>query len=170
MQQKIKRAQSTGTGRAAPPFRPARRLTRLADEWMEGPMIRIVLGESNFSTAELLALALDFSGLDVVHARSGLSVLERARLVHPHLILANVQLPELGGCEVCRVVRADQQLIGTKVVLYGSPDEGDVDWRGAGADAFLRKPFNIRRIAGVLMDVIGAEASETIAHELRTSA
>jgi DNA-binding response OmpR family regulator len=118
-------------------------------------MIRVMLGESDASTAELLTMALKVSGFDVMRSASGLEVLELARVHHPDLILANVQLARLGGCEVCKVVRSDQQLRQTKVVLFGSLDEGDVLWRQAGADTFLQKPISVRTLPQVLRAVLG---------------
>jgi len=129
-------------------------------------MIRILLGESDVSTREMLALALKHSGLEVTVAATGLAVLEHARAARPDLILANVQLAELGGCDVCKVVRADQQLVGIKVVLYGSPDETDVDWRCAGAECFLQKPVNVRRIAEFLVRLVGVEPTGSVSQVL----
>ena len=120
-------------------------------------MTRILLGESDSSTRELLSIALKHAGLDVVSATSGLKLLEVARRFRPHLVLANVKLLGLGGCEVCRVVRADQLLKGTKVVLFGSLDEDDVQWRNAGADLFLQQPIDVRHIAAVLTSLLGVK-------------
>jgi DNA-binding response OmpR family regulator len=121
---------------------------------MEVSMISVIVAESDLLTAELLTMTLKFAGFTVTRARGGLEVLELARSKQPHVILANVKLAQLGGCEMCRVVRADQRLSGTKVVLFGSPDAGDVGWREAGADGFLQKPISVRWLPGMLRALV----------------
>lgn len=53
-------------------------------------------------------------------------------------------------------IKSDPELAGKVVVLFSSADEDEVQWREAGADAFLRKPLDIRR----LPDVVGVLLSE----------
>jgi CheY-like chemotaxis protein len=55
-------------------------------------------------------------------------------------------MPKLYGSDVVRRIKADPELADKITILFSSADEGEVRWREAGADAFLQKPIDIRRL------------------------
>jgi CheY-like chemotaxis protein len=45
--------------------------------------------------------------------------------------------------DVTRALRSDEELRERPVILISSCDEGEVEWRDAGANLFLQKPIDI---------------------------
>ena len=117
---------------------------------------RILVADDESSTAEMLAVILGFTGYDVTRAYDGAQALELAQSVKPDVLLLDVRMPKLYGLDVAKRVKSDPELKGKVVVLFSSADEDEVQWREAGADAFLRKPIDIRR----LPEVVGSLLSE----------
>lgn len=93
---------------------------------------------------ELVRFTLEDDSLRVLEAGDGVAALEIARRERPELILLDVQMPRLGGLEVCRRVRRDPLLRGTRIVMLTAADQETDRARGlaAGADEYLAKPFS----------------------------
>ncbi len=111
---------------------------------------RILVADDELGTLELMTDLLTYSGYEVTQARDGLEALVRAREAPPDLALLDVMMPGLDGREVSRRLKADPVLAHIPVILQSAADESGVDWRGAGADGFLQKPFPIRHLAEVV--------------------
>jgi len=71
-----------------------------------------------------------------------------AQRFEPELIIADVTVANLDAGAMCRLVRRDDTLRDTKIVLTGptSTQEEIHDLLVAGADDFVKKPFNIDRL------------------------
>jgi CheY-like chemotaxis protein len=86
--------------------------------------------------------------------------LELAREHHPHLILLDLHLPDLGGSEVLAQLRADEGTRDIPVVIL-SADATKRDLGSLlenGARAYLTKPIGVRRLLEVV-DEFMAEAA-----------
>jgi DNA-binding response OmpR family regulator len=74
--------------------------------------------------------------------------LEKARELRPDLIVLDLMLPELGGLEVCRILR--QEMATPVLVLSARDTELDkmVGLR-VGADDYMTKPFSLAELTSV---------------------
>ena len=102
----------------------------------------------------LMATMLTFAGFEVLRAHGGTEALDVVRAQHPDLVLLDVMMPGLDGREACRRLKDDPEHCGIPVVLFSSADEIDIDWRVAGAAAFLRKPFRISSLPDFIRSVL----------------
>ena len=93
---------------------------------------------------ELVRYTLEDEQIRVLEADDGVKALETALAVRPDLILLDVQMPRLDGLEVCRRLRADASLAGTRIVMLTAAGQEADRARGlaAGADEYLTKPFS----------------------------
>ena len=93
---------------------------------------------------ELVRYTLEDEQIRVLEASDGAQALETALAVRPHLILLDVQMPRLDGLEVCRRLRANASLAGTRIVMLTAAGQDADRARGlaAGADEYLTKPFS----------------------------
>src|SRR5688572_8563753 len=117
---------------------------------------RILVADDEPSTAEMLALILGYTGYEVTRAYDGAEALQLARETKPDVIMLDVRMPKLYGPEVTRRLKSDPDLAGKVVVLFSCADENDVQWREAGADAFLSKPIDIRQLPYVVQGLLEA--------------
>jgi CheY-like chemotaxis protein len=87
--------------------------------------------------------------------------LELARAELPGLVLLDLHLPDMSGTEVLRNLRDDALTCDMHVVVITADiTAGQVSRLGAGgADDYISKPFDVRRLLAVIDDVLldGAE-------------
>jgi excisionase family DNA binding protein len=78
-------------------------------------------------------------------AGDGYEALLRLGLSRPDLLILDLRMPDLDGLEVCRRVRADPVLSGTRILaVTGYGDEAtEAAARAAGADDLLDKPIDL---------------------------
>lgn len=130
----------------------------MRDQMMSAP-VRILAADDEDGSLSLMVTALTYADFTVIPVRDGLEALLRARESPPDIALLDVMMPGMDGREVCRRMAADPALTHVPVILHSAADERDIDWRGCGADAFLRKPFNIRDLPDVIRRHLCARAT-----------
>jgi len=96
---------------------------------------------------EALALAkvrLAKEGLELLCADGGRVGLEMARRWRPDLVLLDVNMPDMSGFEVCRELKADQELCMIPVIFLAgsSKPEDKVKGLDLGAVDYVTKPFD----------------------------
>ena len=104
----------------------------------------ILVVEDEEVIRETLRFNLVREGYQVSQAANGIEALEKARELRPDLIVLDLMLPELGGLEVCRILRQET----TTPVLVLSARDSELDkivGLRVGADDYMTKPFSLRR-------------------------
>ncbi len=69
------------------------------------PALRVLVVDDCADTTWSLALLLEAWGHEVLIAHDGLQALEMAAAFHPHVVLLDIGLPGMDGCEVARRLR-----------------------------------------------------------------
>jgi DNA-binding response OmpR family regulator len=106
---------------------------------------RILVVEDEENILHMLRYNLTREGFDVVEARTGTQAVSEARRVRPDLIVLDLMLPELGGLEVCRIVR--QEMSTPILILTAKDSETDkVVGLQMGADDYVTKPFSLSEL------------------------
>ncbi len=85
-------------------------------------------------------------GYAVRSAMDGEAGLALARSEHPDLILVDVMLPRLGGLEVIRAVRADDEHTPILVLSAKGQEADKVIGLQLGADDYVVKPFSLKEL------------------------
>ena len=100
---------------------------------------------------------LERAGYDIVTATRGDDALRLVQENRPRLVLLDVEMPGLSGVEVTRLIRADETLAGTFIVLLTSLSEETDIATGieAGANAYLTKPFSPQELQTQVEKLIG---------------
>jgi len=113
---------------------------------------RILIVEDNEKNLKLLRDLLQFHGYQTLEARTGPEGIARAREAMPDLILLDIELPEMDGVAVLRVLRGDSATSGIPVIaVTASAMRADRErLLGAGFDRFVIKPINIREFPSVV--------------------
>jgi adenylate cyclase len=104
---------------------------------------RILAVDDIAQNTRLLEAVLTAHGYDVASASSGAEALERVRTDAPDLVLLDIEMPGMGGFEVCRRLREDEATAFLPIVMLTAHyTEVRVEAIEAGADDFLTKPFD----------------------------
>lgn len=104
-------------------------------------MSKILIIEDELEIAELEKDYLELSGFDVELAPNGAEGLEKALNQEYDLVILDIMLPEVDGFEICKAIRAEQDI----PILMVSAKKDDIDkirGLGLGADDYMEKPFS----------------------------
>ena len=125
----------------------------------------------------LIQLALEQEGHQVVLAHNGETALKQIKQTPPSLILLDVMMPGMDGYEVTKRIRQDRNIPFIPILLITAREESSVvEGLDAGADEFVRKPFQIdelqARVRSMLRLKQTIDQRETfvscLTHDLRT--
>lgn len=104
----------------------------------------VLLVEDETELLDVLRLALEADGYNVVQARNGREALQRLRSTAVTcLIILDLQLPIMDGRQFRSVQLRDRSLAWIPVVVMSSGLEAVVAARELGARAFIRKPVDV---------------------------
>jgi len=117
--------------------------------------------EDSPSDARLLQILMRRAGFpDTRIFPSGLEGLNACLLDPPRVLLLDLQLPQLRGEEVCRLLRATDRCRQLPILIVSElPDahRREMELLGIGANAYLRKPFVDAELMDALHRVLGTQ-------------
>ena len=95
-------------------------------------------------------------GYDVVTGVTGQEALDLIRSERPDLVLLDLRLPVIDGLEVCRKVKADEELKHIPIILFTASTNAIANnVKDVGADGYLIKPFSGEQLAAELKKFLG---------------
>ena len=94
---------------------------------------------------ELIEFNLKKYHYNVLLASNGEKGLKDARSYEPDLILLDLMLPGIQGIDVCRVIKSDENIKSTPIIILSAlgQEEDIVSGLEAGADDYVSKPFSL---------------------------
>jgi signal transduction histidine kinase len=128
---------------------------------MGGPSVLVV--EDSPTQARLLRLILEAEGFTVDVAGDGPSALTRLAVAPFDLVVSDVLMPGVTGFELCRMIKTDPALCEIPVVLVTTLREPQeiVQALEAGADSFVRKPYEPDALVVRLRSLLAERAHRT---------
>ncbi len=110
------------------------------------------------------------SRYQVVTAIDGQDGLEKARALRPNLIVSDVMMPNMTGFDMCRAIRADENIEHIPVVLVTSKatPEDKIEGLEAGADDYVAKPFSARELLARVENLIRVQDQKTSLERLNS--
>jgi two-component system cell cycle response regulator DivK len=105
----------------------------------------ILIVEDNELNMKLFNDLLEAHGYRTVQTRSGVEVLDLARVHKPDLVLMDIQLPEVSGLQVTQWIKDDENLRHIPVIaITAFAMKGDEEKiRQGGCEAYVSKPISI---------------------------
>jgi DNA-binding response OmpR family regulator len=96
----------------------------------------------------LITITLERDGYEVIVAQNGTRAFELAVERVPHLVVLDMMMPGIDGCEVTRMLRAEPTTKDVPIVIVTAFAEESQAARAlaAGADSYLRKPFSPKEL------------------------
>ncbi len=93
--------------------------------------VRILFVEDDVSVAQMYRLKLELDGYNVDVAPDGVTGLEKARTLRPHVIFLDIRLPKMDGLAVLEALRSDPLTSHIPVIILSNWNEQDLVERGA---------------------------------------
>ena len=106
--------------------------------WSES-LHKVLVVDDESSMRFLLRMVFETEGFEVVEAHHGAAALERMKETEPDLVVTDLMMPVMNGRELIERLRADAETAGIPILVLSATANAEV----AGADAALRKPFDI---------------------------
>ena len=117
----------------------------------------VLIVEDNELNMKLFHDLLAAHGYTTVQTRNGLDAITLARKHRPHLILMDIQLPEVSGLEVTKWLKEDDELRAIPVVAVTAfAMKGDEERiRSGGCEAYVSKPISVTTFLETIRRFIG---------------
>jgi CheY-like chemotaxis protein len=103
---------------------------------------------------EVMSELLAEIGFEARAVASGQSAIEVDRFWRPDLILLDLHMPDMGGLETARRLRAEGSKAVIIAITASAVTETEQDALAAGADAFIRKPYREQELLGRIGELL----------------
>ncbi|HJZ58249.1 MAG TPA: response regulator [Gemmataceae bacterium] len=127
--------------------------TDIAIPVLGGPRVLVAEGDPDSSVA--LTAMLRLKGFDAREARTGSAALAAVAKTRPHVLILDLDLPDVTGCELIRRVRRLSDPPAVVVVTGHTTDGARKAARAAGASAYLLKPADPNELTEVVQKLSG---------------
>ncbi|MDE5442633.1 response regulator [Bradyrhizobium sp. CSA207] len=125
---------------------------------MSAAPIKVLVIDDEPPIRKLLRMGLTTQGYEILEASNGKIALEKLT-EEPALIILDLGLPDIGGHELLRTIRARNEAVPIVVLSSRGDEAGKVQALDLGADDYLTKPFG--------MDELLARLRAALRHQLQ---
>jgi excisionase family DNA binding protein len=128
---------------------------------LEGGKRRVLIVDDDEQIVELLVdVFLRDGRFEVRTATTGYDAGVQTEAFKPHLVVLDYMLPDINGNVVCETIRANPQHKDTRIIcVSGVVNQEEIDaLLRAGADDFVKKPFNIEKLMERITDLLSISA------------
>lgn len=121
---------------------------------------KVLIVEDNELNMKLFHDLLEAHGVITIETSDGREVMDLVREHNPDLILMDIQLPEISGLDVTKMLKADDELKGIPVIAVTAfamkGDEQKI--REGGCEDYISKPISVTHFLDVIRKYIGQES------------
>ena len=114
----------------------------------------VMLVDDDPQLRHVVSMFFELEGYNVLQARDGAEAVELLAQYVPDVILLDLMMPNLGGTEVCRHVRANRDLKEIPVIVFTAAEMKEEELQAAGADRFIAKPYSLEGLRRVVRTLI----------------
>jgi twitching motility two-component system response regulator PilG len=123
---------------------------------------KLLLADDSAAIQKVIDLTFSDEGMKVTTVGDGRAALnELEQFPVPDVVLADASMPEMGGFELCQIIKRDDRFSTIPVVLLISSFEpfDEAQARAAGADDVVSKPFqSIRDLVSRVGSLLGSDS------------
>ncbi|MEG4940235.1 diguanylate cyclase domain-containing protein [Microcoleus sp. F4-D5] len=120
----------------------------------------LVVEDNSFLLSYLQSLLTPYYRVAV--ASDGVEGLEKAKSLHPNLILSDQIMPRQNGLDLLKEIRNTEELSSTPVIFLTARSgmEARIESLDAGADDYISKPFDERELLARVRNLLRTHAAE----------
>ncbi len=129
---------------------------------LESGKRKVLIVDDDPNLVDLMADVLSRDGrFEVRSVNNGFGAGMMVKDYRPELIVLDVMLPDINGKEVCQRVRGDKSMDDCKIIcISGMVEENRIsELRLAGANDFMRKPFDIDILLRNICNLLSMDTS-----------
>lgn len=128
-----------------------------------GEATRVLIAEDEPSIVTSLEFLMRSCGFVTRSVGDGDAALHALASFRPDLAILDVMLPRRSGIEICRFIRGDVSLKGTRVLFLSAKGGVSDVQRGleSGADDYMIKPFSTRELVDRVRALLGSNGVAT---------
>lgn len=107
-------------------------------------MMKVLIVDDDPKASVIAKARLAKEELDIICVKDGKSALAAARQNKPDLIILDIDMPEMSGFEVCKILKDDIELCTIPVIFLTAWDDNKSRVKGLdlGAEDYVTKPFD----------------------------
>ncbi len=120
--------------------------------------LKILIVEDDEFNRMLFKKILDRWEIKYEEASNGAEAIEKLRDTHFNMLFMDVRMPEINGMDATRYIRdqlniskSEMPVVCISAVL---PEDGSIDYEGAGMNAFLQKPFTEEMLLTLIIEML----------------
>ncbi|MGC9492874.1 response regulator [Vibrio genomosp. F10] len=104
---------------------------------------KILIVDDSESLRQVVSIALEGAGFDVLEAKDGVDGLNKLDGVRVHLIISDVNMPNMNGIDFVKQVKTLDKYKFTPIIMLTTENQEYLkeESRKAGAKAWMVKPF-----------------------------
>ena len=120
-------------------------------------MKKILIVDDEPNIVMTLEYTFKKSNYEVFIARDGQEALDILKTNFPDVIILDIMMPMVDGFATLEQIRKDENLTHTKVLFLSAKNkESDIEKGMAlGADAYMTKPFSIKKVVEKVEELLG---------------
>ncbi|OOY52219.1 response regulator [Solemya velum gill symbiont] len=115
---------------------------------------RVLIVEDNPTSQDVLLQQVELLGLAGDCAKDGIEALELWKMHSYSIILTDINMPLMDGCELARKIRKAEEIEGGHIPIIGVTDYAMPDdiqlYRDSGMDGHLAKPSKLDTLEDIL--------------------
>lgn len=110
----------------------------------------ILIAEDDKAIVEVVKIILDEAGYTTHTIEEGDSVAKIVKSKKPDLVLLDIWLSGEDGGQIAKILKGEDQTKNTPVIMISANNETEQIAKDAGADGFLKKPFDINDLLEIV--------------------
>jgi two-component system alkaline phosphatase synthesis response regulator PhoP len=135
---------------------------------MEAKHKKVLIADDEPDILEIINYNLSKEGYEVFNAKDGNEAIEKAKELHPDLIILDIMMPYKNGNEVCKILRSQPAFEKTLIIFLTALNDESSHVKGleAGADDYVTKPISpkvlVSRVNALFRRINKEEDGKTI--------
>lgn len=109
---------------------------------------KILLVDDEPDFLSVIRMRLSKAGYDVVCAHHGKDALDKIKIRHPDIIIADVMMPVMDGVDLYQELKNNEVTRDIPVIIMTVKDKLEKSFRAVGIENFVAKPFEIEDLLG----------------------
>jgi len=115
--------------------------------------MKILIIDDKEMITRLVKYDLENNGYSAVTANSGIGGLLKMRNEFFDLLILDIEMPDLSGLDILRIMKTDDKLKNIKVIVLSGVSYYKEAAESLGCDAFMVKPFTSSQIINVIANI-----------------